>query len=544
MLTEIYCDKFNEKNIFFNSGLNVVLGDQEASNSIGKSTMLMILDLIFGGKTFFKTNTDTIKELGHHTYYFTFHFDDEDYYFCKDTSEPKLVYKCNKNREKIETLENKEYTNILITLYRLENINMTFREIVSLVSRIWGKDNLDVHKALASYKEQSESKSQNYLLRLFIKHKGLDEISTALSAKEKRKTALKIIQDENIVHKITKKELKNNETQILDVRNELNDIANKLSLHVNNIQEIVNEEILELTGQKDSLLRIKLELNTKLKRINSNLDKNKNISSRELKNLQQYFPTISLKKIDDVEHFHQNITKIIESELTNNKNEITSYLIEITDQIDQIDIKINSKLTKIKTPSSIVNRIYELTKKETKLDEQIQFYHEQAKVTEEVKILKTEHKTKREELLTEIAEIINIKIKKLSQEIFNSDRSPIISFSGMSYKYELADDTGTGTAYSILLLLDLALFELTDLPFIIHDSVLFKNINNNDVSKTISVYNNNTKQSFIAIDEINKYGEETSKLLQDNSFLKLNKNKVLYIKNWSKNATEINQQHE
>ncbi len=57
MLKEIYCSKFKigGKNgetrpaIQFHEGLNVVIGDSNRSNSIGKSTMLMIIDFVFGG---------------------------------------------------------------------------------------------------------------------------------------------------------------------------------------------------------------------------------------------------------------------------------------------------------------------------------------------------------------------------------------------------------------------------------------------------------------------------------------------------------------
>ena len=46
MLTNIICEKFNKDNqtISFHRGLNVVLGDDNGANSIGKSTFLMIID--------------------------------------------------------------------------------------------------------------------------------------------------------------------------------------------------------------------------------------------------------------------------------------------------------------------------------------------------------------------------------------------------------------------------------------------------------------------------------------------------------------------
>ena len=49
MLKQIQSSVFRKGPIFFHEGLNTVLGDDQGSNSIGKSTLLMIVDFIFGG---------------------------------------------------------------------------------------------------------------------------------------------------------------------------------------------------------------------------------------------------------------------------------------------------------------------------------------------------------------------------------------------------------------------------------------------------------------------------------------------------------------
>ena len=54
MLREIFCDQFISqgeirKPIVFHKGLNSILGSNTGSNSIGKSTFLMIIDFVFGG---------------------------------------------------------------------------------------------------------------------------------------------------------------------------------------------------------------------------------------------------------------------------------------------------------------------------------------------------------------------------------------------------------------------------------------------------------------------------------------------------------------
>ena len=72
MLERIECEKFRKKVIDFRSGLNVVLGDDIASNSIGKSTLLMIIDFIFGGEDYIRKNSDAIEHLGHHIFKYNF----------------------------------------------------------------------------------------------------------------------------------------------------------------------------------------------------------------------------------------------------------------------------------------------------------------------------------------------------------------------------------------------------------------------------------------------------------------------------------------
>jgi len=74
MLTEIRSEVFIEKVIQFSEGLNVVLGDSSASNSIGKSTMLMIIDFVFGGDAYVKNNHDAIEKLGDHAFQMKFEF--------------------------------------------------------------------------------------------------------------------------------------------------------------------------------------------------------------------------------------------------------------------------------------------------------------------------------------------------------------------------------------------------------------------------------------------------------------------------------------
>ena len=63
MLKEIRCDKFISNGVIrdpicFHSGLNTVLGSASGTNSIGKSTFLMIIDFVFGGNDYADKTSD------------------------------------------------------------------------------------------------------------------------------------------------------------------------------------------------------------------------------------------------------------------------------------------------------------------------------------------------------------------------------------------------------------------------------------------------------------------------------------------------------
>ena len=91
MLKKISCNIFLQKEIVFHEGLNAIVGDDIASNSIGKSTMLMIIDFVFGGDDYISKNHDVVDNLGHHDFRFIFNFDNKDYYFIRSTNEYKFV---------------------------------------------------------------------------------------------------------------------------------------------------------------------------------------------------------------------------------------------------------------------------------------------------------------------------------------------------------------------------------------------------------------------------------------------------------------------
>ena len=155
MLKEIRCVHFSHSPIEFQPGLNVILGDDDAKNSIGKSTVLMVIDFVFGGSTFTeKDDAGAIRELGPHRYDYSFQFGSVRMYFSRDTDSPDLVRECNEAYEAQRELGLDEYNRLLKRMYGLDGLDGTFRNIVSPFARIWKKGGLHPsHPFIAAEKE-------------------------------------------------------------------------------------------------------------------------------------------------------------------------------------------------------------------------------------------------------------------------------------------------------------------------------------------------------------------------------------------------------
>ena len=102
MLVEMMSPAFKEKDevrppIRFKDGLNVVLGKEDGTNSIGKSSALLAIDFVFGGNTYIAS--DGVKHIGDHTIFFTFKFDGKEYYFARNTASPEEIQVCSKGYE-------------------------------------------------------------------------------------------------------------------------------------------------------------------------------------------------------------------------------------------------------------------------------------------------------------------------------------------------------------------------------------------------------------------------------------------------------------
>lgn len=534
MLYKLFCSEFVEKEITFHEGLNVVTGDEVATNSIGKSTILMIIDFVFGGGQYITTNSGAVEALGHHTFKFAFKFEEDLFYFSRSTENDKYVSICNDKYEVQNEIEIQKYTGWLQEMYECKLEDMSFRQIVGRYSRVYGKENLNERKPIQYFEKETAKKSIESLVKLFDKYSVLKAYDDQLEKLRSDKKTLESAAVLDFVPSITTKtSYSKNEKQMAILSDQMNDLKKNIIDSSTNIEALISEDILKMRGEKSRLVTEKSKLNSRLNRIRNNLNlKNSNIQP-ELQKFVQYFPDFNIDLINEVDEFHKSITKNLKTELKSSEKGIQTRIYEIEEEIAGIDKEIHQKLNIKNAPKMEVDKIVELAAMINRLKEENDYYDKKKNYTDNISTTKKDYDELKESALDDICNQMNSKMEKINEKIYKEGkRSPNLNIHGNKYSYKTYSDTGTGTAYANLITFDLALLELTCLPCCTHDLPLLKNIENAALSNIIELYSEQEKQVFISLDKVKSYGDETYKLVKEKEVLELSKKKLLFNKNW------------
>lgn len=540
MLKLIYCEKFLQKEIKFDKGLNAVLGDDIASNSIGKSTILMIIDFVFGGEEYIRKNHDAIDHLGHHEFKFVYEFGKEIYYFIRTTNEYKYISVCNEKFEIQETIKLEQFTSLLQQQYSCEIEDLSFRNIIGRYFRVYGKENLNERKPIQYFEKETAQSSITALLKLFDKYKLIKSYEVQIKKLSDEKTVLADASKKDLIPHVTKTLFGKNEKKIIELNQQLETLKKDILSASTNIEALISKEILQLRKEKSGLITQKNVLESRLTRTQGNL-KNKNINIKpELEQFVNYFPDFNVAQIEKVDRFHQTITKILKNELQDAEKELKLQIEVIEKQILEIDQNMDSKLLINNAPKFAVDRVIELVGQIKQLNDDNGYFTKKKGLEESISTATQNLDTLKEKILDEMCSQINIKMYELNKLIYvDGRRPPTLNIHGNKYTFDTYGDTGTGTAFANLISFDLALLDLTCLPAVAHDLPLLKNIENTALEGIMSIYSKSQKQIFIAIDKLNSYNAQTAKLIQQHKVLQLSKDKLLFIKNWKQTDSEI-----
>lgn len=535
MLKEIQCPFFSQEKITFHQGLNVILGDDDAKNSIGKSTALMVIDFAQGGESFLEDEAGVIRALGHHHYNFSFVFSGKPYFFSRSTSVSDVVYVCDSDYARLEELPVELYRRRLKELYGLESLESSFRSIVSPFARIWKKGGLEPdHPFIAAPKEPSGT-AVGRLIDLFDRSKDISAEKKVIDDQKERKKLIAGSMKAEIIPSINKAKYEENTKTIAENAVQLEQLKLGFSGALNAYEALFDEGLRRMQQRKNELVNVRNELLGKVNRLQRDIS---GITPRLAANIAlvtEYFPSVDVMRLENVEAFHQRIGSIVKKELKDELSSAQEKESALAAEIMSLEQEIQTALKSKGMPDDMFKRIFDLKEITDKAAEENKYYEQKAKLEEAIKISGRRLGEIYGNIFLEIEAKINLKLKAFNKVVYGPARnsSELRIKSSNSYSFTSPEDSGTGKSYAGLIGFDMAMLSLTKLPFVIHDSVAYKNIEVAAIKRMLRILAAiKSKQIFLSFDEGKKFGYQSEQLLKKFTVLKLSHNDLLYNKDW------------
>lgn len=528
MLIKIQCDKFKFNHtevrppIEFNEGLNIIEGAYSGTNSIGKSTFLMCIDFAFGGNDYVDKLKTIKKKIGDHVIQFAFKFGEETFYFSRATNNHKIVNKCDSNFNVLSSMLLDDFTELLKLKYRIQNREASFRDLASRFFRIYNRGNIDETLPLRGFSNESPTSSVEALFRIFNKYESIRIQKEAHKLSEDKKTTFKSAGDYEFIPNISKTKYDKNLIRIEELRALIAELADKSDKGLLELDSQKSEELSQIDSKIKALKRERSLQFNKIDVLKKDKELSKIDIQKDFEELLQFFPDLNIERLTEIELFHNKLSGILKKELTTQESKAWATINYLTAQIEELE--------KRKLEIGCVNKVSKIVlNKHAELSKELELLLKENECYEKFQLLKEQSSSDKkilEETIVEegakLAEIINKKMAEISELVFPNYQAPVLTITKTgNYDFFTPDDEGTGTNYKGLILFDLAVLLLTEVPALAHDSVLVKNISQVVTENIYKVYNSMQKQVFAVVDRADTYNEEMQKIID--------KHRVLYL---------------
>ncbi len=206
-------------------------------------------------------------------------------------------------------------------------------------------------------------------------------------------------------------------------------------------------------------------------------------------------------------------------------------------EVASAEMKLLESAKAVGRPSGLVDKMLELSSEEKELRDQIRFRDIKTSIDGQVGEISAKIIDNSSKSLSIIESKLNSTMSKYISRFYEGNPvPPKIALSETRYEFNHNEDSGTGKAYANMIALDMSVLEETYLPVLIHDLIVFSNIEDHAIEDILQEYSSTKKQVFIAIDKTNRFNKNIQKLVKCNEFLALGSDKLAFGKSWKNRA--------
>lgn len=416
---------------------------------------------------------------------------------------------------------------------------LSFRDAVGRYIRVYGKDNYDEKHPLNITSKEPNQKAKKALLKLFDGYKVLSDYEkVANEAKEECQTYKKA-QENNFIVKIGKRQYEKNEKEVTNKKKEIEELTQKLDKGLLDIDTSASERAIELKRELTPQKRMRSKLHNKIALLDENLNYTFSETTESFEQLKQFFPSVNVKHLSEIETFHKKIATIFDAELQEERKRTQKQLDEVNKDIQLLENELSGLVKNPNLSTVVLQKYAETLTQIEKMQQENEAYRKRVLLDERNKTASKNLERVQKEQYGGVEATINSEMERINATLYSEKANPpILHLEGNSYEFFTQDDTGTGIAYKGLVVYDLAIASLTKLPILVHDSLILKQISDEAVENILVRYMESGKQVIISLDKQDSYSKRTAEILEKQCVLHLAPNgRELFGRAWSRQET-------
>lgn len=547
MLVEIWSPAFKangevRERIQFRRGLNVIKGADDGTNSIGKSSLLLAIDFVFGGATYL--DSEAPKEIGAHTIYWSMEFDDGRYFFGRNIANPKQVIICDEDYSHTgKTIPLDHYGNRLAERYGLDLETVSWRQLRTSFFRIYGKDNFDEKNPLRGWPGQSKESALKTLLDLFGYYQTLAPYDQRRTDTKEAFQAFRTAQQYKFLPDTSggSKALARQRERMSTLESKREAAINQSDAPVSNDEVADEQERLELRRQINKRERKISVLDRRIQMVRMTEKYGVRIDPGDLLALQKLFPGVDLRPMHEIERFHVQLAELLESNAASEREELEEQRAQLVQERDGFKAQLNDLGVGPGYSREFLDHLREIDEELGELRTKTEA-HEQYQALEQAKQRAAQaYDNAVERFLTQLQDDINQAMEEISHRIAGPDfNPPVLAIKGYnSFTFETPHDGGTGTGCRGLIIYDFAMLQISDLPVLAHDTNILKQCDDQAVEGIMEEYGASQKQIFLAFDRADRYTPRVNAIADKHTVITLGPDgRTLYGHAWNKKAAQ------
>ena len=349
MLLEIRCNEFKDEGkvrdpIIFHPGLNTIMGASRASNSIGKTTFLLVIDFVFGGRDYVMLNNDVTKNVGEHSVEFAFQFGNDIYRFSRSTNDLNYVYECDENfqRKPESRMHIDTYCEFLAKQYQMDNLTATFRELVSGYFRIYGRNNYDERHPLRAHGNDTMEAGIRRLLQLYGKYGAIGDLAALYEAALEKETTHKNALKHQYIRGVTNApDYEANKKTIAELQERKEKLASDSAEGLLDMDSVQASRLSEIKKKLAGLRRQRGKLRSQIRAMESDMEMDESSFKRDYGELREFFPEADIKHIEEIDAFHRQLKSVLKSQYRDNQKKLNDALELLDMQITVLEREVS-----------------------------------------------------------------------------------------------------------------------------------------------------------------------------------------------------------